>query len=206
MQELITPVNLVEYEALGDSITAVLPRRELEAARRTNETAQLWFELGSEAGEEQGRLTIDIASADLVEILRTSTGEDVTLALDSEAIAGLFDEPDVEAHGMRGALAIAVVTGAFMAPAGLAATPQSVSPAAKPQATSVAAKGQVSRAAVESQVSRAGATSQVSRAAVKSQISKAAAKSQVSRAAAKSQVSRAAAGALAIKAAGIRYR
>ncbi len=134
MQEMTTTANLVEYGTLGSggSIAAVLSRSELEAARRSNESAGIWFELGRGENEEMTRLTLELTIADLEEMLRVSSGDEVIVALDADAVEGLFDPPDVEAHGMRGALAIAVATAAFAAPAGLAATPQAVGTASAP--------------------------------------------------------------------------
>jgi hypothetical protein len=194
MQDLTTTANLVEYETLeaGGSITAVLERSDLEAALDA-EGFQLWFELGRAEDEESRRVTIDLASADIEAMLRLATGDEVVLALDGDTTAGLLDDPDVEAHGLRGALAIAVATAAIVAPAGLAATPQAASPATTPQVTS-----QVSTAAATSQVSSqvsSQVTTQVSRAAATAQVKGLVAKTQVQ----KTQVHR----SLVVKAAGV---
>jgi hypothetical protein len=200
METTRTSTTFVDYATLegGRSITAVLPRREIVAALEASEPAQLWFDVGQYGHGETKRLTVDLAKDDLEEMLRLTTGDEVALALDAEAVDTLF-ESDVEAHGMRSALTIAVVAGAMMAPAGLAATPQAVGAAAKPQAlktqvSTASAKSQVSRASVESQVTRA-AKPQVSRATVESQVTRAGAKSG----AAKSQVAK----SLVVKAGGI---
>lgn len=179
MQEMTTTANLVEYGTLGSggAIAAVLSRSELEAVQRSNESAEIWFELGRGENEEMTRLTLELTIADLEEMLRVSSGDEVIVALDADAVEGLFDPPDVEAHGMRGALAIAVATAAFAAPAGLAATPQAVGTASAPQVSS-----QVTPA-VESQVSSQvtpAATTQVSRAIARGQV-KGQAKTQISK-------------------------
>jgi hypothetical protein len=176
MEATRTSTTFVDYATLegGRSITAVLPRREIVAALDAGEPAQLWFDVGQSGDEDTKRLTVDLAQDDLEEMLRLATGDEVALALDAEAIDSLF-ESDVEAHGIRSALTIAIVAGAMTAPAGLAATPQAVSAAATPQAVT----SQVSSASVESQVSSASVESQVTRAAAKPQVSRAGAKSQV---------------------------
>lgn len=196
MEATRTGTTFVDYATLegGRSITAVLPRREIAAALEAGEPAQLWFDVGLSGDEDSKRLTIDLAKDDLEEMLRLATGDEVALALDAEAVDTLFDS-DVEAHGIRSALTIAVVVGAMTAPAGLAATPQAVGAAASPQAVT----SQVSPASVESQVSSASVESQVTRSSVKSQVSKGAAKSQVVRAGAKSQVAK----SVVVKAGGI---
>lgn len=205
MQDVTTTANLVDYAALegGRSITAVLQRSEVEAALRADDLPALWFDIAEGGDEKTSRLTIGLPVADIDEMLRQSTGEEVVLALDADMVADLLEESDVEAHGLRGALTIAVVAGAIMAPTSLAAVPQASSAAASPQVSSLAtqqsvspaAESQVTRAA-KGQVSRAVATSQVSRAA-KGQVSRAVQKPQVSQAAAKRQIT-----ALVVKAGG----
>lgn len=173
--QVTTSANLVEYDALDDSgsVTAVLARSDVEAALE-GDSPGFWFELGYE-DEEESRLTIDLSPADLEAILGQTEGDEVVLALDGDWVSGVFEESDVEAHGLRGALAIAVVAGAIAAPAGMAATPQVSSASVGSQATSPAAESQV----VSSQVVR----SQITSAAARPQVSKAAAKGQVSSAA-----------------------
>jgi hypothetical protein len=171
MQEVKTTANLVEYGSFDDggSVTAVLARSDVEAA--LEDDAGLWFEIGYE-DEDAGRLTIDLQPTDLEAILGQTEGDEVVLALDGDWVSGVFEDSDVEAHGLRGALAIAVVAGAIAAPAGLAATPQVSSASVGSQATSPAAESQVVRSAVvQSQVSSAAARPQVSKAAAKAQVS-----------------------------------
>lgn len=158
MQELTTTANLVGYEQLGatGSIAAVFERSELEAALSADESAGLWLELESEEDEEARRLTLALTPADLEEMLRLSSGDEVIVALDADEVLGLLADPDVEAHGMRAALAIAVAGAAIAAPASLAATPQvssQVSPQVSPQVSSQ----------ISSQVSSLGTTTQTTR-------------------------------------------
>jgi len=82
------------------------------------------------------------------------------LTLDGEDVAGLFDDDEVEAHGMRAAIAIAVTSAAVLVPAGHAATTQSIGTAATTQRAGVAATAQV----------RTEATTQVAHAAVAAQV------------------------------------
>ena len=173
MQELTTTATLVDYGTLegGSPITAVLARSELEAALSADDSPQLWFEL--ELDEEDTKLlTVDLDTAALEQMLRRSTGDDVMLALDGGAVAGLFDDPDVEAHGLRGALAIAVTTAAIVAPTSLAASPQTANLAATTQGAGVAATSQQAGLAATTQVSSLVANAQVTGAAAKTQVSK----------------------------------
>ena len=174
MQELTTTATLVEYGTFeGRSpITAILARSELEAALNTHESAQLWFELGFDGDEETTRLTLDLTPTDLEEMLRRSTGDEVSLALDGDALAGLFADPDVEAHGLRGALAATVAIAAIAAPTSLAAVPQTSGVAATAQRASAAATVQTSGTAATAQISSVAAKAQISGVAAKAQISK----------------------------------
>jgi hypothetical protein len=174
MQELTTTATLVEYGTFegGSPITAILARSELEAALNTHESAQLWFELGLDGDEETTRLTLDLTPTDLEEMLRRSTGDEVSLALDGDALAGLFADPDVEAHGLRGALAATVAIAAIAAPTSLAAVPQTSGVAATAQRASAAATVQTSGTAATAQISSVAAKAQISGVAAKAQISK----------------------------------
>lgn len=165
MQQLTTTATFTDRRPDVDVLTTIVARSVLEAALAEDEKAELWFEIGREH-EETTRLTIDLSASDLDEILRLSSDEDIALTLDGDGIAGLFDDPDVEAHGLKGAIAIAVTSAAILAPAGHAATQQSVGAAATAQRVGVAATAQV----------RAAATTQGSRVAAKTQVASAQAK------------------------------
>jgi hypothetical protein len=173
MQEVTTTATLVEYDALegGSPITAVLARSELEAALNADESAQLWFGLGLD-DEDTRLLTLDLDTASLEQMLRIAGGDDILVAVDGNAVAGLLDGPDVEAHGLRGAIAATVAIAAIAAPSGLAAVPQSSGAQATTQSASVAAAAQTSSLAATAQVSSLAAKVQVSGVASKSQVSK----------------------------------
>ena len=122
MQQLTTTATFTDRRLDDDVLTTIVARSVLEAALAEDEKAELWFEIGRE-DEETTRLAIDLSASDLEEILRLSSGDDVALTLDGDGVAGLFDDPDVEAHGLKGAIAIAVTSAAILAPAGHAALP-----------------------------------------------------------------------------------
>jgi hypothetical protein len=149
---------LTTSDAVDESLTTIVARSVLEAALAEDDPARLWFEVGD--GEDSRRLEIDLSTADLEELLRLSGSDDVALTLDADEVAGLFDDPDVEAHGFKGAIAIAVASAALLAPAGQAAVTQSIGTAATTQRADVAATTQVG-AAVSTQVAQATATAQV---------------------------------------------
>ena len=173
MQELTTTATLVDYEALegGSPITALLARSELEAALEADESAQLWFELGLD-DEDTKLLTVDLDTAALEQMLRIAGGDDILVAFDGNAVTGLFAGPEVEAHGLRGALAATVAIAAIAAPTGLAAVPQTSEAAATAQRVSIAATAQTAGLAATAQVSSLAAKAQISGVAAKTQISK----------------------------------
>jgi hypothetical protein len=196
MQQLTTSATLVDYESLASEsvITAAFSRRELEEALRADMQAGVWFEL--EGGTDESRLlTVELSAADIEALLGSATEDSVIFAFDGEDVASLFGESDVEAHGLRGALAIAVAAGAIAAPASLAASPQTVESAATSQQARASVTAQQASAAATSQVSSAGVRSQEARA----QIANAAARAQVARSATKAQAST----RLVVKASGV---
>ena len=156
MREVMATANLVESETLesGSSLTAVLPRREIEAALGAGDSLGLWFDIGGENDEKTMRLTVEMSTADAREALRRSTDDDVVFTLDAQSLAELYEDAEVEAHGMRGALAMAVTAAAIAAPAGLAASPQVASTALKPQVARTALKPQVANRDLTRQVLR----------------------------------------------------
>jgi hypothetical protein len=164
MQVAHARATFVTQEAVDESLTTIVARSVLEAALQEKEPAELWFELSSEGGEDVNRLSIDLSYSDIEELLSMSPEDEIALSLDGEAVESLFDDADVEAHGMRGAIAIAVTSAALLAPGiAQAAVPQATVQA-KPAATvqvSTQATGQVSAAAT-AQVSSLAAKTQVS--------------------------------------------
>jgi hypothetical protein len=151
MQQLTTSATFTDRPLDDDLLTTIVARSVLEAALAEDEKAELWFEIGRE-DDETTRLAIDLSAADLEEILRLSGSDDIALTVDGNDLVGLFDDPDVEAHGLKGAIAIAVTSAAILAPAGHAAVPQTAGVAATAQRANVAATTQVSRVAARTQV------------------------------------------------------
>lgn len=165
MLEVTTTARLVDYAQFGEgsTFTAAIERSELESALRAGRWPDLWFELGTEDDQETRKLTVELPE-DLEAMLESWPGDEVVFAFDADDLAGLFD-PDVEAHGMRGALAVAVVAGAIAAPSALAASPQvnpAVNPAVSPQVANLAVSAQVTGAVSSAQVTGAATRAQVS--------------------------------------------
>jgi hypothetical protein len=173
MQVVQARATFVTPETVDESLTTIVARSVLEAALKEEESAELWFEVGTEDGEDVSRLSIDLSYTDIEDLLRLSSEDEIALTLDGEAVESLFGDPDVEGHGLKGAIAIAVTSAAILAPASQAAVPQATASAtqqAKIQATAqvgAAATAQVSSLAARTQVSLQAKT-QVS----KSQVAK----------------------------------
>jgi hypothetical protein len=157
MTGLTTTANLVDQATLDEEsrLTATLERTDVEALLAEGRR-QIWFELAAEGQADPYRLTVDLTEDDLQALLAGSSDDAILLALDGEELTGMLEEPDVEAHGLRSALAvsIAVATTAIAAPAGLAATSPATSPAATQQSVGAATTQQGVGAAATTQVVR----------------------------------------------------
>lgn len=167
MHELRTTATLVELSTLDEAsrLDATLDRDELEALLAGGDTPRLWFDVGVEGEPEPQRLTVGISDEDLRALLADTGDAEVALAIDGAALANLFEEPEVEGHGMRSALAIAAAAAAtaIAAPAAMGATPQAVGAAAKQQGVGAAATTQVSSQVVRSAIQRGASKSSVAR-------------------------------------------
>jgi hypothetical protein len=183
MQVTHAHAALTTSDAVDESLTTIVARSVLEAALAEGESSTLWFEVG--ADEDSRRIEVDLSVADMEELLRMSGNEDVALSLDGNEIAGLFDDPEVEAHGLKGAIAIVVTSAALLAPAGQAAVTQSVGAAATTQGVGVAATTQGVGVAATTQGVGVAATTQGVGVAATTNVSHAAATAQVASAQAK---------------------
>src|SRR5262245_10046483 len=112
MQAVKTHAMFVTADTVDESLTTIVDRSALETALAEDEPGTIWFEV--EGNEETRLLSVDLSVADLEELLRLSGSGDVALTLDSDGVEGLFDDPDVEAHGMKGAIAIVVTSAALL--------------------------------------------------------------------------------------------
>ena len=169
MQVVQARATFVTPETVDESLTTIVARSVLEAALKEEESAELWFELGTD-GEDVSRLSIDLSYSDIEELLRLSPEDEIALTLNGDEVATLFGDPDVEAHGLKGAIAIAVTSAAILVPAGQAAVPQSVDAAATVQRANVATSAQVGTAAT-AQVSSLVTRAQAARVQTKVQVS-----------------------------------
>jgi hypothetical protein len=166
MQVVQTRATFVTPESIDESLTTIVARSVLEAALKDEQPAELWFELGTDESDDVNRLSIDLSYTDIEELLRMSPEDEIALSLDGAEVGSLFGEADVEAHGLKGAIAIAVASAALVAPA--------VAQAAVPQSVGAAATQQGAQAQVTAQVTaqvRPAATAQVASIQSKAQVS-----------------------------------
>ena len=125
MTALTAKAALVDPAALedGDNVIAThVPRSEIEEALETGTTSELFLDVAREReGEREAeqRITVSWEPADLEKLLGSTTGDEVTFAFKADELARMFDEPDVEAQGLRERMAILTV--AATTAAGIAA-------------------------------------------------------------------------------------
>src|SRR5829696_2625226 len=130
MEALTAKAALVDPAALeteGTAITTQIPRTQIEEAARADGPAELFLDVarvrdGDRATHEieaQQRVTVSWDRDDLERLLASTTSDHVTLAFKTDELARMFDEPDVDAHGMRERMA--VLTIAATTAAGLSA-------------------------------------------------------------------------------------
>jgi hypothetical protein len=115
MTALTARAALVDPAALGDGegvIATSVPRAEVEEALQTGTTSELFIDVAREREGERDaehRITVSWEPADLEKLLGSTTGDEVTFAFRPDELARMFDEPDVEAQGLRERMAILTV-------------------------------------------------------------------------------------------------
>jgi hypothetical protein len=200
MQELRTTATFTsEQAARDDALTTIVARSVLEAALAEGEPAELWFDLASDRDDEVGRLSIDLAPTDLEQLLGLSSEDEIAMSLDGESIESLFGDPDVEAHSLKGPIAIVVTSAAILAPAGQAAVTQGVGAAATTQRTSPAVSAEAHTAA-KAEVIGTATKAEVIGTATKAEVIGTATKAEVIGTASKAEVTK----TLVVKASGFK--
>jgi hypothetical protein len=124
MDDLRTQALLVDFDPTRvgtGAIGTVISRDEFaETAARGEFPATLHLELDRE-GAAQARVAVDWDEDTLGQLLASTDDDEIALWFDERRLAQAFDEPDVEAHGLReraAVLAIAVTAaGASTTPA-----------------------------------------------------------------------------------------
>jgi hypothetical protein len=106
---LVDPAAL---EGAGGVIATSVPRSEIEDALATGTTSELFLDVARERDgerESEQRITVSWEPDDLEKLLQTTTGDQVTFAFKTDELARVFEEPDVEAQGLRERMAILTV-------------------------------------------------------------------------------------------------
>jgi hypothetical protein len=125
MNEVRDKARLVDASAFdGRGVTATVPRANVEAVLASPEgPPELVLEVQRRAGDEieDHTFRMEWDPKELEELLRASSGDNVTLVLDSAELEKAIDA-DVEAHGLREAAAVfaVAITAAAGATAGVA--------------------------------------------------------------------------------------
>jgi hypothetical protein len=115
MSALTARASLVDPATLGDGegvIATSIPRSEIEEALEAGTTSELFLDVARERDgerEAEQRITVSWEPADLQKLLTSTTGDEVTFAFRPDELARMFDESDVEAHGLREKMAILTV-------------------------------------------------------------------------------------------------
>jgi hypothetical protein len=127
MEALTAKAALVDPATLdadgGSAVTTTIPRTEIEEAARLDGPSELFLDVARVRDvehrevEAEQRVTVSWEPDDLEKLLRSTTADQITLAFKSDELARIFD--DVEAHGLRGKLAVLTVVAT--AGAGIAA-------------------------------------------------------------------------------------
>ncbi len=104
-------------------IAATLPRAELEEALRLEEVPELVLGVDSRSNGDVEAHTLRVAWTEdqLRELLRGSSGDNITLYFDAEELQRALSGEDIEAHGMREKTAAAITVAAMAAGIGASA-------------------------------------------------------------------------------------
>jgi hypothetical protein len=108
-------------------IAATLSRENVEEALRVKEVPELVLEIDrrSNGDVEAHMLRVAWAEDQLRDMLRDTSGEDITLYFDADELEQALEDEDIEAHGMRENTAAVLSVAAIAAGVGAAAHPAS---------------------------------------------------------------------------------
>jgi hypothetical protein len=120
MEALTAKAALVDPATLDDersAVTTTIPRSEIEEAARADGPSDFFLDVArvrdgdrEQPGvEAEHRITVSWDPDDLEQLLRSTTADEVTLAFKPDELARMFEEPDVEAQGLRERMAILTV-------------------------------------------------------------------------------------------------
>jgi hypothetical protein len=123
MDETTGTARLVDSRPEGNTLVATIGREEVEEALGRDEPVDLLLDVervaANGSGRETQRISLAWETAELEQLLASSTAGELSLSFDEAELRRFLDE-DVEAHGMREKLAVLTVA-AGMAAAGAGA-------------------------------------------------------------------------------------
>ena len=108
-------------------IVATLPREEIEEALQVKDGPELVLEVDRRSNGDVEAHTLRVAWAgdQLKELLRDTSGEDITLYFDAAELQQALADEDIEAHGVRETTGAVLTVAAMAAGIGAAAHPAS---------------------------------------------------------------------------------
>jgi hypothetical protein len=129
MGEVTSRAQLIDAPSFGarSQIAATLPRNEIEEALRTDDTPELILDIDRRSNGDVEAHTLRVAWSDdqLKELLRDTSGDEITLFFDAGEVQDALADEDIEAHGMREKTAAVLTVAAMAAGAAAAAHPAS---------------------------------------------------------------------------------
>jgi hypothetical protein len=129
MGEVSRRAQLIDASSFDarSQIAATLSREEIEEALRVQEVPELVLEIDrrSNGDVEAHMLRVAWAEDQLRELLRDTSGDDITLYFDPSELEQALVEEDIEAHGMRETTAAVLSVAAIAAGVGAGASPAS---------------------------------------------------------------------------------
>ena len=127
MGEARSRAQLIDASTFGarSQIAATLTREDIEEALRLQEVPELVLEIDrqSNGDVEAHMLRVAWTEDQLRELLRDTSGEDITLYFDAGELEQALADEDIEAHGMRETTAALLSVAAVAAGMGAAAHP-----------------------------------------------------------------------------------
>jgi len=129
MGEVSSRARLIDASgfAARSPIAATLSREDVEDALQVKDVPELVLEIDRRSNGDVEAHTLRVAWADdqLKELLRDTSGDDITLYFDAAELQKALAGEDIEAHGMRETTAAVVTVAAMAAGVGAAAHPAS---------------------------------------------------------------------------------
>jgi hypothetical protein len=117
MDEVASTARLVDeaaFAAQGRTLTATLPRSEVQSALEDGEFADLILEVARIDGTMREDRALNVAwdREDLEALLGRTDGDQIALTFDEAELERMFESPDVEAQGLREKAAVLSVAAA----------------------------------------------------------------------------------------------